>query len=48
MFSVIDSDARSSSRVTGSVGTFSMIVPNRRVVAKMSGSYIGDSRIVFA
>ena len=38
----------SSSRVRGSRSTFSRTVPKRRVVWKMSGSYIGDRRMVLA
>ena len=48
VFSVIRSLSRSSSRVAESRSTFSRIVPKRFVVAKMSGSYIGDSLMVFA
>ena len=48
VFSVNRSESRSSSRVVGSRSTFSSTVPNRRVVWKMSGSYIGDRRMVFA
>ena len=48
VFSVNRSESRSSSRVSGSMSTFSRIVPKRFVVAKMSGSYIGDRRMVLA
>jgi hypothetical protein len=48
VFSVKRSESRSSWRVLGSTSTFSSTVPNRRVVWKMSGSYMGERRIVFA
>ena len=48
MFSVNRSLSRSSSRVSGTMSVFSRIVPKRLVVAKMSGSYIDDRRIVLA
>ena len=48
VFSVNRSESRSSSRVSGNMSVFSRMVPKRLVVAKMSGSYIDDRRIVLA
>ena len=48
VFSVNRSESRSSSRVSGYMSVFSRIVPKRFVVAKMSGSYAADRRIVLA
>ena len=48
VFSVRRSESRSSSRPPSTKSVFSRMVPKRFVVAKMSGSYIGERRIVLA
>ncbi len=48
VFSVKRSESRSRSRVPSVKSVFSRIVPKRFVVAKMSGSYIGERRMVLA